>query len=385
MLVAAPVALAVFFIPYAAFAALRPLLRLGGQALIRGLCALHVYGLRPAGRAAVAAGNFLADVFGASARAIYNYVLAPIWSGLQWCGRQVAAAAEWTWENCLLPSGQAVASVAQACYQNLIAPCAHAIWSGVDALARGTYNRALVPLGHVLSSAAEFTYGWVLVPVGHAICGALKGLGYIISSAGSAIWSYVLLPFGYGTWEALKFLGGSLARGAELAYSHVVLPIAQTVSGYILQPLGQAARALARGAALAVGAVAYGVAGLGRAIFDYVLLPCFNAGYFVAENLAAGLSSMASAGYQYVVVPVASAFASAGSAIFSYVLVPCGHGAMAAGRVCVQLVVSSSQAIYVHVLCPAGHASRAAAQAVQQAFQQFGTVVRVTFQTLLRT
>ena len=48
------------------------------------------------------------------------------------------------------------------------------------------------------------------------------------------------------------------------------------------------------------------------------------------------VSTVASASYNYILLPVAGAAASAGKAIYTYVLVPCGTATMACGRFLVQ-------------------------------------------------
>ena len=56
----------------------------------------------------------------------------------------------------------------------------------------------------------------------------------------------------------------------------------------------------------------------------------------VLSGLISVVSTVASASYNYILLPVAGAAASAGKAIYTYVLVPCGTATMACGRFLVQ-------------------------------------------------
>jgi len=56
----------------------------------------------------------------------------------------------------------------------------------------------------------------------------------------------------------------------------------------------------------------------------------------VFSGLISVVSTVASASYNYILLPVAGAAASAGKAIYTYVLVPCGTATMACGRFLVQ-------------------------------------------------
>ena len=341
LLVAAPVALGVFFIPYALYAGvLRPLGRIGFQGLVRGSIGFHVYMLRPLGRFLATAGRFLwdatvgtvnllGDVLGVAAQAVYDFVLAPSWGAITWCGQKIADAASWTYENCLVPFGNAVSQAAQAGYQNVLAPCGSAIWSGLAAVGHGTYNRVLVPLGEILTAGAEAMYAWVLVPAGQATVYAFNGLCYLVAATGRGLCNYVLLPAAGATWEGLKFLGRMTALGAENVYVHGLRPLAGLVYNGLLCPVGRAVGLLATG-------VAAGVVALASASYKYVLLPCFNAGSCVAVGIAVGISTAAGACYQYLLVPVATAAASAATNVYSYVLVPCGQAAVNGCRVILQ-------------------------------------------------
>ncbi|CAK9022717.1 unnamed protein product [Durusdinium trenchii] len=366
LLVAAPVALVTFFIPYGIFAGLvRPLCRLGLQGLVRGASASHVYVLRPLARLLAATGrllwdgavgslNLLGDIVGVAAQGFYDLVLAPSWGALSWCGQKMANAAAWIYEHGLVPAGNAVSGAAQAFYNNFLVPCGTATWSGLAAAGNGTYNYVLVPLGQALAKGAEALYALVLVPAGQASLHALKGLGRLVAGTAYGLWSYILLPAAGVTWEGLKFLGRMMALGAEHVYAHGVRPLASFTYNNLLTPMGHAASALASGVAAVLAAAANGLAALASASFTYVLLPCFNAGSTVVVGLAMGLAAATSAGYQYVLVPVASAVGSAAAHVYSYVLVPCGQATLSGCRV------------------------------VLEAFQQIGHTVRVTIQSLLR-
>lgn len=396
LLVAAPVALVTFFIPYGIFAGLvRPLCRLGLQGLVRGASASHVYVLRPLARLLAATGrllwdgavgslNLLGDIVGVAAQGFYDLVLAPSWGALSWCGQKMANAAAWIYEHGLVPAGNAVSGAAQAFYNNFLVPCGTATWSGLAAAGNGTYNYVLVPLGQALAKGAEALYALVLVPAGQASLHALKGLGRLVAGTAYGLWSYILLPAAGVTWEGLKFLGRMMALGAEHVYAHGVRPLASFTYNNLLTPMGHAASALASGVAAVLAAAANGLAALASASFTYVLLPCFNAGSTVVVGLAMGLAAATSAGYQYVLVPVASAVGSAAAHVYSYVLVPCGQATLSGCRVVLEVATSTGQSVYIHVLCPAGRGARALAEHMGQAFQQIGHTVRVTIQSLLR-
>lgn len=445
LLVAAPVALTVFFVPYGLYAGvLRPVGRLLGRLALRGAVALHVSVLRhvPAllrGMAdgAVALGNLLGDVLGVTAQAIYDWILAPSWSGLRWLASKAAAGASWIYANALVPLGRALqgcgaaawhgmesagsavyhqvlaplgrllARGAEAFYALALVPAASAIWTGLQ----GLWNQVLLPtagatweglkiLGRALSVAAEWTYGSVLRP----LAGCAYGLVYYSTTG---LWNYVLVPTAGATWQGLKMLGGALSLAAEQTYGYVLRPLAGGLYSYLFLPVVNGITLLAVGTAQAVGyvlsAAASGAtlvagasyqyvlqplgsaaAAASQAVYSYVLRPLPGAVYNVLSACASAVAVAAGGCYQYLLLPVGSAVADLGRATYSYVLLPCGRAGMAAASFVVQVTTSAGQTIYVHVLCPAGQLSVAAVEAIGSSLQQGGQAVRVACQSLRR-
>ena len=387
LLVAAPVALTVFFIPYGLYAGvLRPFSRLVAQGLLRGACATHVYLLRPVANlvvkacqlmldGTVAAGNFLGDLLGVTAQAFYDAVLAPTWSGLKWLGGHIATVAQHL--------GHAVAWAAERSW-NVMRSWGAWAWQGMEYVGRNAYHKVLAPAGQILSTLAEGLYAWVLVPMGQLAVGTLKGLCKGILAVSSGLWNYVLVPSASVTWQGLNMLGNGLSMAAEHAYGYVLQPLAGGLYSYIFLPIGWAVSKVATGTAYAFGAAAMAVATLAEGCFNYVLRPCFNAVSYVLSGLISVVSTVASGSYNYFLLPVAGAAASAGKAIYTYVLVPCGTATMACGRFLVQVFTVAGETVYLYVLCPLGRGGHATVEALWRGFAQSSEVVRVTFQGLVR-
>ncbi|CAJ1440170.1 unnamed protein product [Effrenium voratum] len=456
ILVAAPVAAVVFFIPYGLYAGVvRPLARLTCQGLVNGACMLHVYCLRPAARllahlgaelwdGAVACGNFLADITGAAAQTFYDWVLAPVGSGLRWCGRQLVNGAQVLHEQMLLPLWHGATSAAEWTYHNILLPSAQCTWSGLKAAGGFVADCAVGLYSHVLAPAAT-TIGEALKAAGNLMASGAEHLyGYVLRPLAEAVYRYLLLPSGralqalaYATADAISRLASGLANGAVACYGYVLVPTWNAIAsaarslaygvaeaaaacyGYVLVPTFNAGKSLllgigygvasaasmayhyaiapiGRGLAWSASAIGHGVAAAAVACYECVLLPVLNAGRIVVVSIASGVATAASLTYEHAILPLASAVCAAGHGTYCYIILPCGravvHSAsvasgmvMAAGSVMVHVTVSAGNEIYVQVLVPAGQASRACGAAVGAAFLQCRAAAAATGHTVRAT
>ena len=61
--------------------------------------------------------------------AIYDWILAPTWSGLSWLASKVAAGASWIYANALVPLGRALQG------------CGRAAWHGMESAGSAVYHQ----------------------------------------------------------------------------------------------------------------------------------------------------------------------------------------------------------------------------------------------------
>ncbi|CAE7343209.1 unnamed protein product [Symbiodinium natans] len=329
LLVAAPVAGVVFFLPYGLYAGvLRPLARLTFQGLVRAACFSHVYVFRPAASLAASAWECIsgaASVCGdgsmALLKSIYDWVLCPLGSGLKWLGHRFVDAAKWTYHNALVPVCEAVSGSAVLAYENVLLPGAQAFWSMLQAAAQASYNYVLAPawhaltvaaerLGSVLTVCAEGLYAYVLVPAGKATWAGLKALVQGLGAAAHGTYEHLLVPLGSATASALNALGQCLTASMEALYGYVVQPLAVGAYNYILAPAGWAMCAVARAIWHGAGMAAQALGQIAQLGYGYILVPigqairATGAAVCYASSAAAyAVAQLAQAGYATVIRP----------------------------------------------------------------------------------
>lgn len=327
LLVGAPIALAVFFAPYALYAGVvRPfgrhvlphLISAALRGLLHSVCYSYMYVFRPLGTAVWWSGRAIA------------YVVSKAFEGTCWCckttGAGIGYAARFTWDRALVPIGQACYNAGDVCY-----------------------THALVPMGqglaHGATAAGSFLHQWVLLPCWHALAWSFDMLGRGCVAAVRSLYDYVLEPCSRG-----------IAKGSVWLFINVI------------QPTGSAAwKAIsyaAHGVAKAACCVAAGLAKAAGAVFVYVLAPTGKGIAFVAAKVAEGLAVAARGFYAYVLAPVGTAVAACGGALWTAVAAACS----AAGRcigVAAGAVAMAATAAYEHVLAPVGRAVAVCAVAVK--------------------
>jgi len=296
LLVGAPIALAVFFLPYGLYAAvLRPF----SQVVVPFLVHVTLYGLL--------------DLACYS----YMYVIRPSWMGLvlaagalRWLAEQAVLGVRWccsaTWTHVLAPIGQALSFLGQLAHGHLILPTLHGLSSCASLLHRWALAptwQALLFCGSGLSATASFFYGEVLVPCGHGLSAA-------------AVWT----------------------------------------SRYVLSPIGQAVFAAGRGLCDLAAALAQCLASSAGAVYVYVLSPTGWAVRAVVSGLANGLASAGEALYRYVLAPIGTAMSVSASAVYSYGLVPPIQAARACLSALASALVAAGSEVYVQLLLPVGQA-----------------------------
>lgn len=421
LLVAAPVAGVVFFLPYGIYAGvLRPLTRLTLQGLVRAACLTHVYVLRPAASMAATVWEFLSgtgsafgDGFMAFLKSLYDMVLCPLGSGLKWLGQRLVDVAQWTYRSLMVPAWNATCWFAEAAYENVLLPSAQAAWNAIQAAAQAAYTYVLAPsgralaamaeqLGGVLTVCAEGLYAYIVLPTGQAAWAGLKALCHGLGAAAHGTYEHMLVPVASALASALKAFGHCLGSSAEALYGYVLQPLGSGISACVLAPAALAARAVAGALWHGAGMAVYAVGQLAQVGYAYVLVPVGHgiratgtALWYASGAVAAALVQFAQVGYSTVIRPCANAIIAVAEGTYTTVLRPCGQALAAAaqsvGHAVLAIAQVSGHVVYAYVVCPVGQASQAALLAAREAVQQChatarstGQTVRVTIQSLVR-
>ena len=326
LLVGAPVAGVVFFVPYGLYAGLlRPLSRWTLQALVRAACLAHVYVLRPAGSLAVATWELVSgmastfgDTFMAGMQSFYDSVLCPLGAGVKWLGSRVADAARFTFRNVAVPIWDAMSSTATVAYERVLLPSAQTTWKLLQDAGCALYTYILVPTRHAFAVAAERLgvcaaglYAYVILPVAHAAWTGLKAVCHGLGAAAHGTYEHILIPAGSAAAFVLKGLGYCLTSSAEALYSYVLQPLASSVYSYVVVPVGWAMHAVAGAISSGASAAAHALSQFAQLSYGYVLVPV-------------GQAMQATGGaIWYASGVVADAVVKLGEACYSNVIRPC--------------------------------------------------------------
>jgi len=353
LLVGAPLALVIFFAPYAVYAGvLRPLvcqvvpflLRVTLCILIHIVCYSYMYVFRPLGTAIQSCGR---AIDGALRTALGGIVKC-----CMFIATGLTAAARATWNKILVPTCQFCYMAGSRCYTHI-----------------------LVPMSQCAAGTGRLLHQWVLQPAWNGLAWGLPKLGRGCTAAAQALYDYVLSPC------ALAVAGGSV-----WLFMHVIEPTGRAF-GACAMAVGRTIQAcVARSVSYLAGALAGGVAKVAGAIFVYVLAPMGRGVACLASTTAGGLAAAASMVFAHVLAPIgrgvaclasrtaggvaylastaAGCLAAAASVVFAYVLAPVGRVvAYLASRTAAGLA-ALAYAFYTHILTPVGGAVGACSRAL---------------------
>eukprot|EP00418_Pyrodinium_bahamense_P037323 CAMPEP_0179209818 /NCGR_PEP_ID=MMETSP0796-20121207/104644_1 /TAXON_ID=73915 /ORGANISM="Pyrodinium bahamense, Strain pbaha01" /LENGTH=808 /DNA_ID=CAMNT_0020914777 /DNA_START=87 /DNA_END=2516 /DNA_ORIENTATION=- len=386
LLVSLPLALVVFFLPYALYAGvLRPfashvvpfLLRMVLRIFLDLACYSYMYVLRPIGTGIWYLGRATAWLAGKVGTGMSYAGKAAAWlaikvvEGMQLACKAIASGAKAAWRGCLVPIGKAIGSCSRATYKSVLAPLGRGLAAGAACLWRRACELCKA-LWWASTEVGSLVFRWALVPTWRGVCWCASRLGHVCSVAAQGLGQYVLVPCGRG-----------IAKGAELAFLHVLVPVGGAV--------GHCLRCACNGVATLTGLLSRGLAEASGAAFAYVLAPVGRGLAAAASAVARGIAAVARATYSYVFAPVggavglcaeafvrvlwAAATASSGaltaaaSAVYARALLPAAHALAAAAAAAAGVLSAATTTAYKYAILPAAQAALACGAAAGDALR----------------
>mmetsp|Transcript_16821 Transcript_16821/g.36182 ORF Transcript_16821/g.36182 Transcript_16821/m.36182 type:complete len:687 (+) Transcript_16821:102-2162(+) len=410
-----PVAVVVFFAPYAAYRFLiRPALGATMTGGVRSSCWLTAYCILPAGRLIAKAARLTAG-------------------GLYWTGERC-----W-WGLCAF--GRSCYWVGERCWWGLCAAgrttlrAASAVWEMLTRAANCVYEYVLTPIGHGMSRVGSFVYNcaawvanciydWILTPIGQGI-----------SWTGRAILDYILKPTGQAIcwgcsklWQGIKWIGEEIVApclrhtfrgigwvvgkicygcvwvlsrgiygicyGLYHLYTDVLVPLGSCISegcskvyALVVLPLG---RMLAYGCRAVGSGLYYVGSAVGGGLYFVGSSVASGVG-FVARSLVAGAAwisrnivvPVAEKTYAYVIKPVGAVISWIGSGLWAAGRLAWGAAAAVASRVAAVAAVIGEACR--SVLSAGFEACRSVASATSEVVRSVAAIVSDTIRAGITT